>query len=677
MPRIIAGFLIGMLGLSSASANNGQLAYAYHVMDKQITVDGDLSDWPKDMTLYPIERDFHGQDMPDKTDFNARFRVAYSDVDKAIYIALQITDQSHVVDSSDSEGWTEQDSVTLYVDAKHSLKGAGSHLYTAMGQQRLLIGPTNSWDNDATEASWDNADVVLKRRGKETIYEWRIGLKQYGTAGRSIGFDFLISDVDKTSDGKEQSMFIWGPYTGKSQSAQRLGDLLLIDKDSIMGTLEGRVRSEHSTSDGNSIERIRIVDAEHPSFWLHAPVDENGAYNVSLPAGHYQISSAYTSLGDPWLGVSMFDVDSFIGTRVQANKLQTVPLFTMTSRQAPDLTQAKGVLFDYDSTKKQQVDEVIEAYLEHYKVPGASIALIKDGKLAYYNTFGVKNAYTQEPVVADTLFEAASITKTVFAFAVNRLAERGVINLDKPLYQYLPFEQMAHDERYKKITARHALSHQTGFPNWSWQNPDGQLDIKFYPGIKYGYSGEGFEYLGRVVSHITGKSLEEVIKDEVQEPMGLTENTFFSDNPQLRQQVSRGHFGVSPTPMGIPDEAGVAHSMYTEARVFSNFMLSLIQQKGLSEEGYTKMLEPQVAVPVDPDDGDFPWPQRYGLGFHLSNTPYGLAYGHGGSNGDFNCLYEIYAEHDAGFIIFTNNDTGTSFYKKLYQYLITGKEHLI
>jgi CubicO group peptidase (beta-lactamase class C family) len=112
---------------------------------------------------------------------------------------------------------------------------------------------------------------------------------------------------------------------------------------------------------------------------------------------------------------------------------------------------------------------------------------------------------TGEKVNDLTLYEAASITKPVFAFAVQRLAERGVIDLDKPLYLYLPYEDIAYDDRYKLMTARHVLTHRTGFPNWRSMNEDGKLNLKFTPGTGYGYSGEGFEYLKMVIEKITGK----------------------------------------------------------------------------------------------------------------------------------------------------------------------------
>ncbi|MCS3798850.1 serine hydrolase domain-containing protein [Niastella sp. OAS944] len=149
--------------------------------------------------------------------------------------------------------------------------------------------------------------------------------------------------------------------------------------------------------------------------------------------------------------------------------------------------------------------QFIETYQRYYHIPGVSFALIKEGKLVYHKTYGVRNRITSEKVEDQTLFAAASITKPVYAFAVERLADRGVIDLDKPLYEYLPYKDIEQDERYKLITERHVLTHRTGFPNWCWMNPDNKLNIKFKPGTSFGYSGECFEYIKLVVEKINGK----------------------------------------------------------------------------------------------------------------------------------------------------------------------------
>jgi CubicO group peptidase (beta-lactamase class C family) len=272
------------------------------------------------------------------------------------------------------------------------------------------------------------------------------------------------------------------------------------------------------------------------------------------------------------------------------------------------------------------------------------------------------------------LFEAASITKPVFAFAVQRLAERGVIDLDKPLYQYLPYKDIEYDERYKLITAKHVLTHRTGFPNWRSMNPDNKLDLKFTPGTKYNYSGEGFEYLKIVVEKITGKKVEQVLQEEVIQPMSLY-HTFFSANDSLKQMKSEGHFNMFPSSKGMPGQPGMAYSMHTEAKVFTRFMLYLLEQKGLSETTYATMLSKQSEYPVDPKEEKPSSPAYMGMSLEVRQTPFGISFGHGGNNGDFKCRFEVFKDLKMGYVVFTNSNTSDLLmYDALGRFLIEGKE---
>jgi len=666
-------FLAALCCVFPAGADNGQLAYAYPI--EGIEIDGDLSDWPATINWFQVSTEHVAGDKKSKAgDFSARFSTGYNLKQQSIYVAIEVKDQTHWVDEQNQQAWNTQDSVILYIDPKHDQQGSGPILFTAIGPHRELLGQAFSWDPGIAQASLDQVNAKVLRKDDTTIYEWQIKPKQLIQTNTSIGLEFLICDRDG-EDQQSEPCFTWGPRTGMSQSAGRIGDLLLLKADQSLTSLKGSVIWKDKTQapeDKQPLNRVRITSNDNPGLWVQVQANDEGQYHVKLPPGAYTIENPIRIGGNPWGDLKKLAPVSTQLTLKSGTDNQAQDLL-LTTLSVPELIPDKGILFDYEPSKDQQIDQFVKTYMDFYQIPGASIALVKDQKLIYHRSFGLSNAYTEEPVTDNTLFEAASITKIVFAFAVNRLAERGLIDLDKPLYEYLPFEQIAHDERYKKITARHALSHQTGFPNWAFFNDDGKLDIKFYPGIKFGYSGEGFEYLGRVVAHIMSQPLEEIIMEETQKIMGFTENTYFSDQPELRQRAAKGHFLSLASGGTIPDEIGVAHSMHTEAKTFSNFMISLMQKKGLSELGYKNMLEPQIEVPADPEDSGPQWPSRYGLGFHLMNTPYGLAYGHGGNNNDFVCQFEIYQEHDLGFIVFTNSSTGAKFYEKLREYLIIGK----
>ncbi|HQU53263.1 MAG TPA: serine hydrolase domain-containing protein, partial [Saprospiraceae bacterium] len=210
----------------------------------------------------------------------------------------------------------------------------------------------------------------------------------------------------------------------------------------------------------------------------------------------------------------------------------------------------QGILFNFDRTNTKRLDEFILQNLEFYQIPGASLAVIKNGQVVYAKAYGVTNPITKQPTDQSTLFEFGSITKPVFTFVVMRLSERGIVDLDKPLYEYLPFPEVAHDKRYKLITARHVLSHQTGLPNWAERNEKGEFDLLFTPGTNFGYSGEGFEYLKRVVIKLLHKDIQSILKEELIEPLDL-KNFYFETDDYVRQNIADGFYRGTPTRSGF------------------------------------------------------------------------------------------------------------------------------
>ena len=170
------------------------------------------------------------------------------------------------------------------------------------------------------------------------------------------------------------------------------------------------------------------------------------------------------------------------------------------------------------------------------------------------------------------------MTKPIFAYTVLRLVDRGLLKLDTPLYTYLPYEDIAHDDRYKLITARMVLTHRTGFPNWR----TGKLDIKFTPGTEVSYSGEGFVYLGKVVEHLTGKKLVNLCRDEVFAPL-VMDNASLVWNESVAHLTATGHGGNAPMAKRKPTEPNVASSLHIDAKYYARFLIAVLQGKGLSQ----------------------------------------------------------------------------------------------
>jgi CubicO group peptidase (beta-lactamase class C family)/ketosteroid isomerase-like protein len=330
----------------------------------------------------------------------------------------------------------------------------------------------------------------------------------------------------------------------------------------------------------------------------------------------------------------------------------------------PGLIGDEGALRSAGPIDARALDRLLKAYLDYYKIPGMSVAVIKDSKVVYHNGFGVRNAQTREPVTDDTVFEAASMTKPVCAYIVLRLVDRGVLDLDTPLHTYLPYDDIAYDDRYKLITARMVLTHRTGFPNWR----NGKLDIKFTPGTQFSYSGEGFVYLGKVLEKLTGKKLVQLCREEVFEPLGI-EHASLVWTDEIAKLTATGHAGALPFGKGKPSEPNMAASLHTDAKNYARFLIAYVQGKGLAEATAKDMLRSQGPIPEDPKSS-------FGLGVGIEQTPLGAHYGHGGRNTGFTSLSVMYKDLGIGYVFLVNNDDASKIENILNAYLITGKSGL-
>jgi CubicO group peptidase (beta-lactamase class C family) len=287
-------------------------------------------------------------------------------------------------------------------------------------------------------------------------------------------------------------------------------------------------------------------------------------------------------------------------------------------------------------------------------VPGLSMAVVQDGRIFWDKAFGVKSRQTNELVDENTMFEAASLTKTVTAYAALRLVERGELDLDKPLYEYFPnqvYPKLSGDERYKKLTARLVLTHTTGLPNWGNK-------LMRDPGLQYGYSGEGFLYLGRTIEQISGVSLQEFARKEVFEPLGMGRTSYLW-NEGYAANGACGH-----------DERGTVHelrkntepnggaSLLTTASDYAAFICALLNSQGLSNETIDQMTSPQVQVTKSRETTDLFENVFWGWGWGIQPGVTGHGFWHWGDNGDLRAYTVTYKDRREGFVYFANSENG-------------------
>ncbi|ASK28717.1 hypothetical protein CEY12_00695 [Chryseobacterium sp. T16E-39] len=317
----------------------------------------------------------------------------------------------------------------------------------------------------------------------------------------------------------------------------------------------------------------------------------------------------------------------------------------------------------------KEMDAFIKKQMDSLQISALSVAVIKDNKIVYSKSTGMMNAQ-QEPVDKNTLFEAASMTKPIFAYTVLQLVKEGVLNLDTPLYQYYPYPDIAYDDRYKLITAKMVLDHTTGFPNWRENN---KLTINFTPGTKFGYSGEGYEYLGLVVEHLTGKKVNELVEKYVLKPMSM-KNSSLVYNDYVKQHLADGvKDNNSERARNEPYlKPHPSYSLYTEPKQYAQFVIESLKESYIPGSIFQAMAVPQVEI--HEEDMDPNLKISMGLGVYVEQTPYGLKYSHGGSNGNcYNSLFQFYKDSKVGFVYFIAGCKQGELAKRLDQFMVIGK----
>ena len=268
--------LLTLLLPNSSYSHNGAVAIAVPV--EGIVVDGDLSDWPKGMREYEIELPESGVAPKDSVDYKGSFRIGYNEKENALYVAVEVQDESVVVrESKDTwdvmEEWNTQDGCEIYLKIG-SLLGK----YYIFGDYR---GASQPFVLD---------DVVMGvQRGEGTHrYECRIKKTDWSLhSNQVLGVDVVVEDKD--ADGSF-SWMAWGPEPGKVTS-DKIGLVVLVSGTDI-GTLKGKIKWE-DMEEGLRLGKVRIQSLASEELWVEVKTDSQGVYEVDLPVGEYRVEAGY------------------------------------------------------------------------------------------------------------------------------------------------------------------------------------------------------------------------------------------------------------------------------------------------------------------------------------------------------------------------------------------------
>ena len=345
-------------------------------------------------------------------------------------------------------------------------------------------------------------------------------------------------------------------------------------------------------------------------------------------------------------------------------------------------------------------------------VPGVGIAVVEAGALAWSRGFGVADAERGTPVADTTLWEAASLSKPVFAYTVLQLVDSGELALDAPLVKYAKPAYLGPSPWIDHITVRDVLRHTTGLPNWRKDPATEPLVPAVAPGMRIDYSGEAFVWLQLAVEAVTGESLDQTMRRLLFDPAGMRDSSYGWDAALAARSV-HGHRAPDNVAQGMPSQglreawdaalpiadqwrkplsgwryadaeralplaranakpglvnwpsdilANSAASLRCTVQDYARFMALMVHASPAAWElrpaTRAAMLSPQIALPGR-------WTEK-GLGWNIEATGVGPILYHSGSNAG---VFKTFALGDAvrqrALVVMTNAANGNMLYRRV------------
>ena len=324
----------------------------------------------------------------------------------------------------------------------------------------------------------------------------------------------------------------------------------------------------------------------------------------------------------------------------------------------------------------------LQERMTYYATPGANVAVIDEFDLQWAQGFGVLTEGSDRKVTPTTLFQAASVSKVVFALAIMRLVEQGDLDLDTDVNDYLTSWKVPANRGWApRITLRQLLSHTAGtnvlgFPGYPHSGPHPNLSqilqgippannppivVEWLPGLQSQYSGGGITIAQQVLNDVTGQAFPELMRQLVFEPLAMSSSSFEQPLPnEWATQAATGHpWNRVPIRGGwhvYPElaAAGLWTTATDLARLGAHFTRAFRGKPsnlGISKDTAARMLRPQLRWHRPGDD-------FIGLAWFCSGQGNNLRCRHGGSNNGFVAQISLWPAVGRGAVVLLNSNQG-------------------
>lgn len=326
----------------------------------------------------------------------------------------------------------------------------------------------------------------------------------------------------------------------------------------------------------------------------------------------------------------------------------------------------------------------MEQLLARLRVPGVSVAVIRNFEVHWAKGYGVADVETGRRVEPGTLFQAASISKPVTAMAAMTLVEEGRLSLDADVNAVLRSWKVPADPRWpgRKVTPRSLFSHTSGaddgfgFPGYEpgvprptlaqildGESPSnvGKVAFARAPYRAYKYSGGGFTLMQLALTELTGAPFEELMRVRVLEPLGMASSTFAQPLPaELAGRAARAHNGQG-RPMNVPWHVypeQAAAGLWTTAADLARYVIEV--QRAVRGPRGSLLGHAEATAMVSPV-GVGP----FGVGLVVEKEGEGWYFSHSGGNWGFRGNMIGHVRKGYGLVVLTNGDAGGALINEL------------
>jgi CubicO group peptidase (beta-lactamase class C family) len=308
--------------------------------------------------------------------------------------------------------------------------------------------------------------------------------------------------------------------------------------------------------------------------------------------------------------------------------------------------------------------------MKHYNTPEVSIAFFRDGRVNWARGYGLADKTINKPVMPDTLFQAASISKSVTAFAALRLVQQGKLNLDEDVNLKLVSWKVPDNEftKNEKVTLRRLLSHTAGmtvpsvggykigeYMPTTVQVLNGEktsnepVRVDRVPGKEFRYSGGGYVVVQQLMIDVTGKSFPALMHDLVFEPLGMTHSTFVAPLP-------KSLWSKAAQPYDEPHNGWYFYSAMAPAGLWTTPSDLCLFAIGVEKayRGQSTLLPQSLAHEMLTYQSD----EIYGLGFALGGRGGAVRFWHSGANGGYQSQFDSFPDVSEGAAVMTDGVHG-------------------